>query len=71
MWTFKMFFQNDVSFFEYIRFKAQDAAGMEKAFPYLESLLSFLELNSADWEPLIQQAASELAQFFCGRPRTR
>lgn len=37
---------------------------MEKAFPYLESLLSFLELNSADWDPLIQQAASELAQFF-------
>ena len=33
-------------------------------FPYLESLLSFLELNPEDWEPLIQQAASDLEQFF-------
>lgn len=38
----------------------QGAAGAEKAFPYLEGLLSFLELDPEDWEPLIQQAASDL-----------
>ncbi len=64
MWTFKMFFQDDGEFFEYNPFGAQGAAGTEKAFPYLKSLLSFLELDSADWEPLIQQAASDLTQYF-------
>lgn len=38
----------------------QGAAGTEKALPFLESLLSFLELDSTDWEALVQQAASDL-----------
>nr|WP_325204225.1 DUF6076 domain-containing protein [uncultured Oscillibacter sp.] len=67
MWTFKMFFQDDGEFFEYDPFGMQGAAGTEKAFPYLEGLLSFLELDPEDWEPLIQQAASALAQFFSTR----
>lgn len=67
MWTFKMFFQDDGEFFEYAPFGMQGAASTEKALPYLESLLSFLELDLADWEPLIQQAASDLAQFFSTR----
>lgn len=64
MWTFKMFFQDDGEFFEYDPFGMQGAAGTEKAFPYLESLLSFLELDPENWEPLIQQTASDLEQFF-------
>ena len=64
MWTFKMFFQDDGEFFEYDPFGMQGAAGTEKAFPYLEGLLSFLELDPEDWEPLIQQAASDLEQSF-------
>ena len=64
MWTFKMFFQDDGEFFEYDPFGFQGAAGTEKALPFLESLLSFLELDPEDWEPLIQQAVSDLAQFF-------
>lgn len=67
MWTFKMFFQDDGEFFEYDPFGMQGAAGMEKALPFLESLLSFLELDSADWEPFIQQAASDLEQSFSTR----
>ncbi len=63
MWTFKMFFQDDGEFFEYDPFGMQGAAGTEKALPFLESLLSFLELDPTDWEPLVQQAASDLAQF--------
>ena len=64
MWTFKMYFQDDGEFFEYDPFGMTGAAGTEKAFPYLESLLSFLELDPEDWEPLIQQAASDLEQSF-------
>ena len=63
MWTFKMFFQDDGEFFEYDPFGFQGAAGTEKALPFLESLLSFLELDPTDWEPLVQQAASDLEQF--------
>ena len=63
MWTFKIFFQDDGEFFEYDPFGFQGAAGTEKALPFLESLLNFLELNPTDWEPLVQQAASDLGQF--------
>lgn len=63
MWVFKMYFQDDGEFFEYDPLGMQGAAGTEKALPYLESLLSFLELNSEDWEPLIQQAAADLERF--------
>lgn len=63
MWTFKMFFQDDGEFFEYDPFGMQGAAGTEKALPFLESLLSFLELDPTDWKPLVQQASSYLGQF--------
>jgi len=62
-----MFFQDDGEFFEYDPFGMQGAAGTERAFPFLESLLSFLELTPEDWEPLIRQAASDLEQFFSTR----
>ena len=42
----------------------QGSADTEKALPYPESLLSFLELDAMDWEPLVQQAALGLDQFF-------
>lgn len=63
MWTFKMFFHDDGEFFEYDPFGMEGTVGTEKALPYLESLLRFLELEPADWEPLIQQAGSDLEQF--------
>lgn len=64
MWIFKMFFQDDGEFFEYDPLGMQGTAGTEKALPYLESLLSFLELDATDWEPLVQQAALDLDQSF-------
>lgn len=64
MWVFKMYFQDDGEFFEYDSLGMQGAAGTEKALPYLESLLSFLELDPEDWESLIQQATADLEQYF-------
>ena len=64
MWMFKMYFQDDGEFFEYDPLGMQGAAGTEKALPYLESLLSFLEPDPEGWEPLIQQVASDLEQYF-------
>ena len=64
MWTFKIFFQDDGEFFEYDPFGMEGVTGTEKALPFLESLLSFLELDSTDWEALVQQAASDLTQYF-------
>ena len=46
MWTFKIFFQDDGEFFEYDPFGMEGVTGTEKALPFLESLLSFLELDS-------------------------
>ena len=63
MWMFKMYFQDDGEFFEYDPLGMRGAAGTEKALPYLESLLSFLELDPEDWEPLIQQVAADLERF--------
>ena len=42
----------------------QGSPDTEKALPYPECLLSFLELDAMDWEPLVQQAALDLDQFF-------
>ena len=58
-----MYFQDDGEFFEYDPLGMLGAAGTEKALPYLESLLSFLELDPEDWEPLIHQVAADLERF--------
>lgn len=58
-----MFFKDDGEFFEYDPLGMQGVAGTEKALPYLESLLSFLNLDPEDWESLIWQAAVDSQQF--------
>ena len=63
LWIFKVFFQDDGEFFEYDPLGMRGPAGTEKALPYPESLLSFLELDAMGWEPLVQQAALDLGQF--------
>lgn len=63
MWTCKMHFLEDGEFFEYDTFGGQGSMATQKALPYLESLLSFLEMDCAEWESLIQQACGDLEQF--------
>ena len=63
MWIYKMHFLEDGEFFEYDAFGGQGSMSTEQALPYLESLLSFLEMDCAEWEPLIQQTCEDLKQF--------
>lgn len=63
MWVCKMHFLEDGEFFEYDTFGGQGSMSTQKALPYLESLLSFLEMDCAEWESLIQQACGDLEQF--------
>ena len=45
MWIYKMHFMENGEFFEYDTYGGQGSGAAQKAFPYLESLLSFLEMS--------------------------
>lgn len=48
MWNYKMHFLEDGEFFEYDTFGGQGSTATQIALPYLESLLSFLEMDCAE-----------------------
>lgn len=64
MWIYKAYFEDDGEFFEYDAFGGQGSMAAQRAFPYLESLLSFLEMDPKEWEPFMQQISKNLDQFF-------
>ena len=64
MWIYKAYFEDDGEFFEYDAFGGQGSMATQKAFPYWESLLSFLEMDREEWEPLMHQVSKNLDQFF-------
>lgn len=64
MQIFKMHFGEDSEFFEYDAFGSQGAAATQKEQPYLESLLSFLELDLAAMEPQMRLICKNWGQFF-------
>ena len=63
MWVYKMYFLEDGEFFEHDAFGGQGSTVAQIALPYLESLLSFLEMDRVEWETLIQQACGDLERF--------
>ena len=63
MWMYKTYFLNGREYFSYDRMGMTGAAGTQKDFLYLESLLQFLEMDHTEWEPQLQQAAENLEQF--------
>ena len=67
MWIYKMYFLEDGEFFEYDTFGGPGSASTQIALPYLESLLSFLEMDRTEWEPLIQQACEGVEQFLTAK----
>ncbi len=63
MWIYKMHFMENGEFFEYDTYGGQGAGAAQKASPYLESLLSFLEMSREEWKPIMQQASENLDRF--------
>ena len=59
MRIYKAYFEDDGEFFEYDAFAGQGSMAAQRAFPYLESLLSFLEMDREEWEHLQAEAANE------------
>jgi len=64
MWTYKTYFDDAGEFFEYDTYGGQGSTATQKVYPYLESLLSFLEMDRKEWEPLIQQVSEDLNHYF-------
>lgn len=64
MWTYKLRFTGDCERFEYDPFGCQGAAATQVEFPYQESLLSFLELPSSEWEQPLTEIATNWERFF-------
>ena len=55
MWYVKMYFSGDKEFFEYDSFGMQGYPVEPKVFPFLESLLSFQELDSEEYVPVLKR----------------
>ena len=55
MWYVKMYFSGDKEFFEYDSFGMQGYPVEPKVFPFLESLLSFQELDSEEYVPVLER----------------
>ena len=64
MWSYQVFFEDDGEFFKYGAYGGQGSMAAQTVFPYLESLLSFLEMDRAEWEPSIQRISEDLNRFF-------
>ena len=63
MWMYKTYFLNGREYFSYDRLGMTGAAGTQKDFLYLESLLQFLEMDHTEWEPQLQHASESVEQF--------
>ena len=64
MWIFKAYFAEDREYFEYDAMGVQGYPATQKEFPFLESLLSFLELDLASVEPMVEETCENWDRFF-------
>lgn len=64
MYTYKMHFTRDQEIFMYDAFGYQGPAATQKKYPYLESLLSFLELDITEVNLQIQEIAETWDHYF-------
>ena len=63
MWYAKMYFSEDREIFQYDSLGTQGVPAVQKEFPFLESLLSFQELDCADVTPMLQSATDNWSRF--------
>lgn len=64
MYTFKMYFTGNQEQFEYDPWGGQGASATQKTLPYLESLLSFLELDCIEVERSLREILDSWDAFF-------
>ena len=64
MWLYRMHFAGDREFITCDPWGYQDAANVERELPYLESLLSFLELDISALTPVITEICENWDRFF-------
>jgi len=55
MWSYQMYFSGGQEHFEYDPWGGRGSAATQRSFPYLESLLCFLELDCAQVEELLRR----------------
>ena len=64
MYTYKMYLTGDSEIFESDPWGYQGAVSTQKELPFLESLLSFLELDCTGVEALLRQVAENFDRYF-------
>lgn len=64
MWSFAMYFADDQEHFEYDAWESHGSAAERRAYPYLESLLSFLELDCTQVQFQLQEISTHWGSFF-------
>lgn len=63
MWYAKMYFSEGREIFQYDSLGMQGVPDVQKEFPFLESLLSFQELDCAEVTPMLQSATDNWSRF--------
>ena len=64
MWSYRMYFADGQEHFEYDPWGSQGSAATQKSYPYLESLLSFMELDCAQIEQRLHEILTRWECFF-------
>ena len=63
MWYAKMYFSENRKIFQYDSLGMQSVPDVQRELPFLESLLSFQELDCAEVTPLLQCIAEDWSRF--------
>lgn len=63
MWYAKMYFSENREIFQYDSLGMQGVPDVQRELPFLESLLSFQELDCAEVTPLLQCIAEDWSRF--------
>lgn len=64
MWSYKLRFTTNSELFEYDLFGTQGAGATQAEFPYQESFLSFLEMDSSEWDVSLAEITSDWERCF-------
>ena len=69
MWYAKMYFSGEKEFFENDAFGMQGLPSKQLELPFLESLLTFLELDEKEITPMLERISANWERFVESRAR--